>query len=198
MWKGGDEPCGKTSTTGATTKSGKIVDDDAEFCQSLRDLHLGIDAANLPDAEKLEMHHVWVGNWDKGVDAEQNLVLISIPSIKDPSMAPEGKHVIHAYTPGNEPLSLWENVKYNSEEYNRLKKERSKVLYQAVAKALNNITVEDLRSRAEIEMVGTPLTHARFLRRENSKRHVRRYRVDKETRIWPRRRGCGSRDFRKE
>jgi len=159
----------ETSTTGATTKSGKIVDDDVEFCQSFMHLHLGIDAANLPDAEKLEMHHVWVGNWDKGVDAEQNLVLISIPSIKDPSMAPEGKHVIHAYTPGNEPLSLWENVKYNSEEYNRLKKERSKVLYQAVAKALNNITVEDLRSRAEIEMVGTPLTHARFLRRENSK-----------------------------
>ena len=53
-------------------------------------------------------------------------------------------------------LSLWENVKYNSDEYDRLKKERSKVLYQAVAKALNNITVEDLRSRAEIEMVGTP------------------------------------------
>ena len=159
----------ETSMTGATTKSGKIVDDDVEFCQSFMHLHLGIDAANLPDAEKLEMHHVWVGNWDKGVDAEQNLVLISIPSIKDPSMAPEGKHVIHAYTPGNEPLSLWENVKYNSEEYNRLKKERSKVLYQAVAKALNNITVEDLRSRAEIEMVGTPLTHARFLRRENSK-----------------------------
>ena len=159
----------ETSTTGATTKSDKIVDDDVEFCQSFMHLHLGIDAANLPDAEKLEMHHVWVGNWDKGVDAEQNLVLISIPSIKDPSMAPEGKHVIHAYTPGNEPLSLWENVKYNSEEYDRLKKERSKVLYQAVAKALNNITVEDLRSRAEIEMVGTPLTHARFLRRENSK-----------------------------
>ena len=98
----------ETSTTGATTKSGKIVDDDVEFCQSFMHLHLGIDAANLPDAEKLEMHHVWVGNWDKGVDAEQNLVLISIPSIKDPSMAPEGKHVIHAYTPGNEPLSVGE------------------------------------------------------------------------------------------
>ena len=83
-------------------------------------------------------------------------------------MAPEGKHVIHAYTPGNEPLARWKNVKYNSEEYNKLKKERSEVLYQAVAKALNNITVEDLRSRAEIEMVGTPLTHARFLRRGNS------------------------------
>jgi len=158
----------EASSTSRTTKSGKIVDDDVEFCQSFMHLHLGIDAANLPAAETLEMHHVWVGDWDKGVDAEQNLVLVSIPSIKDPSMAPEGKHVIHAYTPGNEPLARWKNVKYNSEEYNKLKKERSEVLYQAVAKALNNITVEDLRSRAEIEMVGTPLTHARFLRRGNS------------------------------
>jgi len=158
----------EASSTTRTTKSGKIVDDDVEFCQSFMHLHLGIDAANLPAAETLEMHHVWVGDWDKGVDAEQNLVLVSIPSIKDPSMAPEGKHVIHAYTPGNEPLARWKNVKYNSEEYNKLKKERSEVLYQAVAKALNNITVEDLRSRAEIEMVGTPLTHARFLRRGNS------------------------------
>jgi phytoene dehydrogenase-like protein len=157
-----------SSATTGSTKSEKIVDDDVEFCQSFMHLHLGIDATNLPDAETLEMHHVWVGDWDKGVDAEQNLVLVSIPSIKDPSMAPEGKHVIHAYTPGNEPLELWKNVKYNSEEYNKLKKERSEVLYQAVAKALNNITVEDLKSRAEIEMVGTPLTQARFLRRENS------------------------------
>ena len=96
----------ETSTTAATTKSGKIVDDDVEFCQSFMHLHLGIDAANLPDAEKLEMHHVWVGNWDKGVDAEQNLVLISIPSIKDPTMAPEGKHVIHAETHPGMNLSL--------------------------------------------------------------------------------------------
>jgi phytoene dehydrogenase-like protein len=35
------------------------------------------------------------------------MVLVSIGSVLDPSLAPKGKHVIHAYTPGNEPLDLW-------------------------------------------------------------------------------------------
>jgi len=40
----------EASSTTRTTKSGKIVDDDVEFCQSFMHLHLGIDAANLPAA----------------------------------------------------------------------------------------------------------------------------------------------------
>ena len=44
------------------------------------------------------MHHIWVGDWAKGVTAEQNVVLTSIPSVIDPSLAPENSHVIHAYT----------------------------------------------------------------------------------------------------
>ena len=31
-----------------------------------------------------------------------------MPSLLDPSLAPEGHHVIHAYTAGNEPYHLWE------------------------------------------------------------------------------------------
>ena len=41
-----------------------------------------------------------------------------------------------------------------------LKKERAEVLFQAVEKA-----IPDVRSRIEVEMIGTPLTCARFLRR---------------------------------
>ena len=40
-------------------------------------------------------------------------------------------------------------------------------------------------------MVGTPLTTRDFYG-EKTPKGIRRYRVDKETRIWPRRRGCGS------
>lgn len=43
-----------------------------------------------------------------------------------------------------------------------MKRERSKVLWNAVAKALE---VEDPESLCEVSMVGTPLTHERFLRR---------------------------------
>jgi len=128
------------------------------MCESFMHLHLGIDAAGLPD--DLEIHHIYVEDWNRGVTAEQNMVLISIPSVLDPSMAPEGKHVVHAYTPGNEPLDLWDGLDRNSDEYKALKEERSQVLWRAVEKV-----IPDVRRRAEITMVGTPVTQKRFLRR---------------------------------
>ena len=129
-----------------------------EMCESFMHLHLGIDAVDLPD--DLEIHHIYVEDWSRGVTAEQNMVLISIPSVLDPSMAPEGKHVIHAYTPGNEPLDIWDGLDRNSDEYKALKEERSQVLWRAVEKV-----IPDVRKRAEITMVGTPVTQKRFLRR---------------------------------
>lgn len=75
----------------------------------------------------LEIHHIVVNDWEIGVDAPQNLVLISIPSILDPSLAPPGKHCLHAYTPGSEPYAVWEGLKRGSAEYNALKEERAEV-----------------------------------------------------------------------
>eukprot|EP00238_Polyblepharides_amylifera_P011578 CAMPEP_0196581954 /NCGR_PEP_ID=MMETSP1081-20130531/36644_1 /TAXON_ID=36882 /ORGANISM="Pyramimonas amylifera, Strain CCMP720" /LENGTH=517 /DNA_ID=CAMNT_0041902375 /DNA_START=202 /DNA_END=1755 /DNA_ORIENTATION=+ len=131
---------------------------DTKDCASFMHLHLGIDAAGLPD--DLEIHHIVVDDWSIGVDAPQNVVLVSIASVLDPSLAPKGKHVIHAYTPGSEPYDIWERLDRNSQEYKDLKEKRSQVLWRAVEKA-----IPDVRQRVEIEMVGTPLTQARFLRR---------------------------------
>ena len=62
-----------------------------------------------------------------GVTAAQNVVLVSIASVLDPSLAPAGKHVIHAYTPGSEPYHLWEGLDRNSAQYAALKEERAQV-----------------------------------------------------------------------
>ena len=56
---------------------------------------------------------------------------------------------------------MWERLDRSSEEYKRLKRERSEILYEAVRRA-----IPDVRDRVEIEMIGTPLTHKRFLRRD--------------------------------
>jgi phytoene dehydrogenase-like protein len=69
-----------------------------------------------------------VDDWNKGVDGEQNVVLISVPSALSKDLAPPGKHILHAYTPGTEPFSLWEGMDRKSAEYRRLKEERSEVL----------------------------------------------------------------------
>ena len=66
---------------------------------SFMHLHLGIDATGLP--ADLESHYSVVNTWDQ-IDAPQNHVIISIPSVLDPAMAPPGCHVIHAYAAANE------------------------------------------------------------------------------------------------
>jgi phytoene dehydrogenase-like protein len=88
------------------------------------------------------------------------MVLVSIASVLDPSLAPEGKHVIHAYTPGNEPLDIWQGLERGTPEYEKLKEERSTVLWRAVEKA-----IPDVRARVEKSFVGSPLTQQRWQRR---------------------------------
>jgi len=62
-------------------------------CDSFMHLHLGINAQGLP--LDLACHYIVVNDWELGITAPQNVVLVSIPSILDPSLAPQGKHVIH-------------------------------------------------------------------------------------------------------
>ena len=61
------------------------------------------------------------------VDTEQNVVLISIASVMDPSLAPAGKHTLHAYLPATEPYSYWRGLDRRSDQYEKLKEERSQV-----------------------------------------------------------------------
>lgn len=110
------------------------------------------------------MHHISVERWEGGVTQPQNVVLVSVPSVVDASLAPPGKHTLHAYTPATEPYELWQGLDRRSERYVQLKEERSQVLWRAV-----EAVIPDIRSRVEVQMVGTPLTHARFLRRTNSR-----------------------------
>ncbi|KAJ1292764.1 hypothetical protein BS78_01G015400 [Paspalum vaginatum] len=129
-------------------------------CDSFMHLHLGFDAENA--REDLGIHHIVVDDWNKGVDGEQNVVLISVPSVLSKDLAPPGKHILHAYTPGTEPFSIWEGLDRKSADYRRLKEERSEVMWKAVELALGP---KFSREKCDVKLVGTPLTHKRFLRR---------------------------------
>lgn len=128
-------------------------------CDSFMHLHLGIDATGLAD---LECHYIVVNDWSQGVTAPQNVVVMSIPSVLDPNLAPPGKHAIHVYTPGNEPYELWAGMKRGSVAYQQQKQERSQVMWQALARV-----IPDIQERTELALVGTPLTHQRYLRRHH-------------------------------
>ncbi|KAL4398321.1 hypothetical protein HN51_002934 [Arachis hypogaea] len=129
-------------------------------CESFMHLHLGFDAEGIRD--DLGIHHIVVNDWGRGVDADQNVVLISVPSVLSPNLAPPGKHVLHAYMPGTEPFELWEGLDRTSAEYRKLKAERSEVMWKAVERVLGE---GFKREKCEVKLVGSPLTHERFLRR---------------------------------
>jgi phytoene dehydrogenase-like protein len=118
---------------------------------SFMHLHLGIRADGL---EALPGHHVVVRHSDRDITAPGNTCMISIPSVWDKNLAPQGHHVIHAYT--LEPTEGWQR----DEGYEEKKKVRSQPLYQALERV-----IPDLRERLVLELIGTPLTHAYYLRR---------------------------------
>ncbi|MGK7884924.1 MAG: phytoene desaturase family protein, partial [Crocosphaera sp.] len=60
----------------------------------------------------------------------------------------------HAYT--LEPYKGWQK----NTDYENKKKQRSQTLYKALEKV-----IPDIRQRVVLELIGTPLTHSRFLRR---------------------------------
>ena len=128
-------------------------------CESFMHLHLGIDATGLED---LECHYIVVNDWDLGVTTPQNVVVMSIPSVLDSSLAPPGKHGIHVYTPGNEPYKLWAGMDRRSDAYKQQKQERAEAMWQGLERV-----IPDVRDRTELTMIGTPLTHQRYLRRHH-------------------------------
>ncbi|MBD1907191.1 NAD(P)/FAD-dependent oxidoreductase [Funiculus sociatus GB2-A5] len=118
---------------------------------SFMHLHLGIRAEGL---ENLTGHHVVVHHASKDITEPGNTCMISIPSVWDANLAPGGHHVVHAYT--LEPYEGWRR----DEGYEERKKERSQSLFCALERV-----IPDIRDRFVLELIGTPLTHAYYLRR---------------------------------
>ena len=125
-------------------------------CASFLHWHL---AVRHPEPCQLPIHHVWVGDWQRGIGAERNVLVFSMPSVLDPGLAPAGHQLLHAYSPANEPWEFWQHLEPGSDAYNALKQERCALFGEVFTRIL-----PDWRERMVVEMQGTPLSHRRFLR----------------------------------
>ncbi|MEL6602594.1 MAG: NAD(P)/FAD-dependent oxidoreductase [Cyanobacteria bacterium J06614_10] len=122
---------------------------------SFMHLHLGIRSEGLAE---VPIHHVVVHDNDQAIATPGNTCMVSIPTALDPQQAPEGYHTVHAYT--LEPYANWEQETPNSATYREKKKARAASLFKAVSRI-----IPDVSDRIELELIGTPLTHSRYLRR---------------------------------
>ncbi|CAB9525252.1 Prolycopene isomerase, chloroplastic [Seminavis robusta] len=140
--------------------------DMAEMTGSFLHLHIAIDSKGL-NLEEMEAHYTVMdrslagdGSPSDGPCGELNMIAVSNPCVIDKSLAPEGYMIIHAYGAGNEPYALWEGMKRNSDEYKQLKEQRAEVLWRAIESV-----IPDVRKRTVEQLIGSPITHERFLRR---------------------------------
>lgn len=139
-------------------------------------LFVAVDAEKVVDGKKLADHPSWraaedetaknpahliVQDWSRSMQDSQNLCSFFIPSLLDRSVCPEGKHVIHVYSSGGEPYEPWEQLEPGSEAYEAYKEERANILWEALENC-----IPDARQRAEFHIVGSPLAHEAFLRRD--------------------------------
>jgi len=124
-------------------------------------LFIAIDAKGLDLSHIDDPAHLVVQDWGRSLQDSQNLCSFFIPSLLDDSLCPEGKHVIHVYSSGGEPYEAWEKLTPDTPEYEAYKSERAEVLWKAVEKC-----IPDIRERVEFSIIGSPLAHEAFLRRD--------------------------------
>ena len=81
---------------------------------------------------------------------------VSIPTLLDSSSAPEGKHIVHAFTPSS--MSEWEGL--SRKEYLKKKEKYFSFLVEKISTILPN-----LEQNIDHKEIGTPKTHKKFLGR---------------------------------
>ena len=116
--------------------------------KSFMHLHVGFRATK-EELESLQAHYMYIDDWSKGIEGEDNAALISIPSVHDDSLAPEGYGVLHIYTPATEKFDRWEGLDRKSKEYKSLKEERSRYLWNVLEKV-----IPDIKERVVVSQVG--------------------------------------------
>lgn len=118
-------------------------------------LHLGVKAEALPAG--IECHHILLEKWSE-MESEQGTIFVSIPTLLDPSLAPDGYHIVHAFTPSW--IGEWEDL--SPTQYKAKKEKAADRLSDRLSKIL-----PELDRGLDFQEVGTPKTHRRFLGRDN-------------------------------
>lgn len=120
---------------------------------SFLSLHLGVNADLIPSG--MHCHHLLLENWEK-INAEQGVAFLSIPTLLDPSLAPPGRHIVHAFTPSS--MESWETL--SPDQYLNRKKEDADNLINRIEAILPGLS-----GAISHREVGTPRSHRRFLGR---------------------------------
>jgi len=120
---------------------------------SFLSLHLGVEASVIP--EGCHCHHLLLEDWS-AMEDEQGVIFVSIPTLLDPSLAPEGRHIVHTFTPSD--INAWKNL--SPADYKAKKANDAARLITRLEAILPGLS-----AGIRHQEIGTPRTHRRFLGR---------------------------------
>lgn len=124
-----------------------------EKSPSFFSLHMGVKAELLSPGT--ECHHILVAEWEKMMDSE-GTIFVSIPTLLDPELAPQGHHIIHAFVTNT--IDEWQGL--SQKEYEAKKEATANRILDKLEKIFPGIN-----ANLDYLEAGTPKTHRRFLGR---------------------------------
>ena len=133
----------------------RVEEDRFLMAPSWFQLFLGVDASVIP--EGFHVHHVLVDAWES-YNKPGGTIYFSAPSILDPSLAPPGKHVVHAFVTAE--VDEWNHFTRGSESYRIAKEEFADPIISRIESILPGLS-----KAIELKVLATPLTHERYLSR---------------------------------
>lgn len=122
---------------------------------SFLSLHLGVEKSVI--SPETACHHIIVENWQQMQDPE-GTIFVSIPTLLDPDLAPEGYHIIHSFTP--DWIDAWKGL--STTEYEAKKEDAA----GRIIERLETI-FPGLDAGLDYMEIGTPRSHQKFLNRDN-------------------------------
>lgn len=123
---------------------------------SFLSIHMGVKSEVLPP--DTDCHHfVLEDDWTR-LEEPYGSIFLSIPTVLDSSLAPEGHHILHIFTTSS--IEDWEGLSRKDYE---AKKE---LVADEIISRLEKNLFPGLKSSIVFKEVGTPKTHRRYLARE--------------------------------
>ncbi|KAK3001982.1 hypothetical protein RJ639_021724, partial [Escallonia herrerae] len=124
---------------------------------SFLSIHVGIKAEILPP--DTDCHHFVLEDDWTSLEKPYGSIFLSIPTVLDPSLAPEGTHILHIFTTSS--IEDWQGLPQKGYE---AKKE---LAADKIISRLEEKIFPGLKSSIVFKEVGTPKTHRRYLARDS-------------------------------
>ncbi|KAK1310565.1 hypothetical protein QJS10_CPA08g00014 [Acorus calamus] len=150
-------------TFGKLLKTEDLPAEEANFqriyakAPSFLSIHMGVKATVLPP--DTDCHHFLLeDDWDR-LEKPYGSIFLSIPTVLDSSLAPEGHHILHIFTTSG--IEDWKGLP--QKDYD----EKKELVADEIIGRLEKKLFLGLKNSIVFKEVGTPKTHRRFLARDN-------------------------------